>query len=604
MTDHDEIGRDDDLIRVLAEEAGAEQVLADRASERRRRQAERRKLLGDRAQLRLALISLVFLLCFGALGGRMAILAASEPSEPRIASARSGDSVLTGRRSIVDRRGRLMAVDLPAHAIYAHPRELRAAGVSPEYAAKRLAETLSGVDEAENREKLNKRIGLVWVKRPATPEERQAVHDLGLPGVHFGDRETRVYPAGRIAAHILGGYKVDEETVFHATLAGRSGVERALDDELRDPNLLGQPLELSIDLTAQTALTKIMEAALERYRAKAGVAVLMDVTNGAVVSLVSLPDFDPNNRPDANANEVKAVRPMMNRAAEGMFELGSIFKLFLAAQAIDQGVARLDTMVDTTGPIVMGGHTIRDFHRMPPRMSLRDVIIESSNTGTSRLALAIGPDAQKSFLGQLGFLDPTPLEIAESRLGQPILPRRWGRLQAMTISFGHGLAATPLHLAAGYAAMVNGGLRVRPTLRKGGRHPTEADRVISAETSLAMRDLLRAIVSEGTGGKADVPGYEVGGKTGTADKPKPGGYHNDKTISTFASVFPSSNPKYVLIVTLDEPVEYINGKAIRTAGWTAAPVTGVAIRHLAPILGMRPKPKTAPAVAIVEARTD
>lgn len=593
--------RDDDLIRVLAEEAGAEEVLADRAVRRRKRQAERRKLLGDRAQLRLVLVSVVFLACFGALGGKMAFLAASEPSEPRISRGAQTEALASGRRAIVDRRGRLLAVDLPVHAIYAHPRELTAAGVDPEYAARMLAQTIEGVDEGEQRELLSKRKGLVWVKRPATPAERQKVHDLGIPGVHFGERETRVYPAGRMGAHILGGYKVEEETVFHATLAGRSGVERALDEELRDPHKTGEPLALSIDLTAQTALTRIMDEALKRYNAKAGAAVLMDARNGEIISLVSLPDFDPNFRPDAK--KVRATRPMMNRAAEGVFELGSTFKLFLAAQAIDQGVARLDTMVDTTGPIVMGGHKIRDFHRMPPRMSLRDVIIESSNTGTSRLALAIGPDAQRAFLDRLGFLESTSLEIAESRLGQPILPRRWGRLQTMTISFGHGLAATPLHLAAGYATMVNGGLRVRPTLRKDAPKPTEADRIISPETSFAMRDLLRAIVAEGTGRKANVPGYEVGGKTGTADKPKPGGYHRDKTIGTFASVFPTSNPKYVLIITLDEPVEYVNGKALRTAGWTAAPVTGVAIRHLAPILGMRPRPDVKPkSGAVVEAR--
>ena len=595
-------GRDDDLIRVLAEEAGAEEVLASRADRRREKQAARRKLLGDRAQLRLVLVSVVFLACFAALGGRMAILAGSEPAEPRISRGEEAETLASGRRAIVDRNGRLLAVDLPVHAIYAHPRELTAAGVDPDWAARMLAQTIDGVDEDEQREKLSRRKGLVWVKRPATPAERQKVHDLGIPGVHFGERETRVYPAGRMGAHILGGYKVEEETVFHATLAGRSGVERALDEELRDPHKAAEPLALSLDLTVQTALTRIMDEALKRYRAKAGAAVLMDARNGEIISLVSLPDFDPNFRPDAK--KVKKTRPMMNRAAEGVFELGSTFKLFLAAQALDQGVARLDTMVDTTGPIVMGGHKIRDFHRMPPRMSLRDVIIESSNTGTSRLALAIGADAQRVFLGQLGLLEPTSLEIAESRLGAPLLPRNWGRLQTMTISYGHGLAATPLHLAAGYAAMVNGGYRVAPTLRKNAAMPGEADRVISTQTSVAMRELLRAIVAEGTGRKANVPGYEVGGKTGTADKPKRGGYHRDKTIGTFASVFPTSNPKYVLIITLDEPVEYVNGKALRTAGWTAAPVTGVAIRHIAPLLGMRPKPVTKPKDKnLVEARS-
>ena len=230
-------GRDDDLIRVLAEEAGAEEVLADRAFARKQRQAEKRKILGDRAQLRLILVSAVFILCFGALGGRMAILAAAEPAEPRISGAASA-SLDAGRRAITDRRGRLLAVDLPVYAIYAHPRELVAAGVDPAVAARKLKAVLPDIDEDEKRDLLSRRKGLVWIKRPATPEERQAVHDLGLPGVHFGEREMRVYPAGRMGAHILGGYKVETETVFHATLAGRAGVARALNEELRNGEII------------------------------------------------------------------------------------------------------------------------------------------------------------------------------------------------------------------------------------------------------------------------------------------------------------------------------------------------------------------------------
>lgn len=579
--------RSEQLIRVMSDADAAEEVLAARARRRRGRLETRRRLTGDRAELRLGLLCLVFIMGFGALGFRMSVLAASEPREPRVAVSEAPQA--TGRRPITDRHGRILAIDLPTYAIYAHPREMARAGVSPGEAAAQLAATL-GVDEAALRQKLQKRRGLVWVKRPATPEERQAAHDLGLPGVYFGERESRVYPAGRIGAHILGGARVAEETVWHAEIVGRAGVERALDEELRDPAAGGHPLALSIDLTAQTALTRVMEAALVRYKAKAGAAVLMDARSGELIAMVSLPDFDPNHRPDPNAPEVKRVRPMMNRAAEGVYELGSTFKLFAAAQALEQGFARMDTVIDTKGPVVMGKYRIRDSHRMPDEMTLREVIVESSNVGTSRIALAFGPEAQEEFLRGFGLLEPTALEIAEARLGRPLTPRRWGRLETMTISFGHGLAATPLHLAAGYATLINGGLRVKPTLRLGAPRPTEADRVISPETSLAMRELLRAIVAEGTGGKADAPGYEVGGKTGTAEKPKRGGYHRDKTLATFAAAFPMSSPKYVLTITLDEPVEVVYGKKVRTAGWTAAPVAGAAVRALAPVLGMRPAP--------------
>lgn len=563
---------------------------AARAVKGRRKRENRRLARAKRGEFRLGLICVAFLGLYAALGARMAWLAAEEPAEPRLASeAASLDA--GGRAPITDRHGRILAADLPAWSIYAHPPVMKKAGVDPAVAARRLAAVIPGVDEAALRHKFETKGGLVWVKRPATPIEMQAALDLGLPGIHFGARETRVYPAGRIASHIMGGARAAEETVQSAKLVGLAGVERLLDAELRDPARNGAPFALSIDLTAQTALTHVLDDAISQFNAKAAAAVLMDATNGEVIALASLPDFDPNNRPDPNLPEVRATRPMMNRAAEGVFELGSTFKLFTAAQAIEQGFAGLETMIETKGPIFMGGHKISDFHRMPPVMSLRDVIVESSNVGTSRLALDFGSEAQRAFLDRLGMLNPTPLEVAEARLGQPLLPKRWGRLDSMTVSFGHGISVTPLHLAAGYAAMVNGGLRVQPTLRMNAPPPGEQDRVISAQTSLYMRELLRAVVTDGTGRSANVEGYEIGGKTGTAEKPVNGVYSRDRMINTFAAAFPMSSPKYVLVVTLDEPEIYAYGMMRRTAGWTAAPTVGAAVRRLAPILGMRPIPK-------------
>lgn len=576
------------LTQVMAEEAGASDIRAARAAERGERRAARRRRTSERAEMRLWFICVAFLMVYGALGTRMALLAATEPAEPRLTIGVATGGV--GRAPITDRNGRLLAADLPAWSIYAHPPEMKKAGVRPEVAARRLAAAVAGVDEAALLHKFETRGGLVWVKRPASPAEMKAAHDLGIPGVHFGSRETRVYPNGRIAAHILGGARAAQETVHSAELVGLAGVERLLDEELRDPDREGRPLALTIDLTAQTALTQVLDVAMEKYNAIAAAGVLMDVTNGEVIAMVSLPDFDPNARPNPNDPKVRLTRPMMNRAAEGVYELGSTMKLFAAAQALDEGIAGLETMLDTAGPIRMGKHKIGDFHRMPPRMSLRDVIIESSNVGTSRLALAFGSEAQEAFLGKFGFLEPTSIEIAEARLGRPLTPRNWGRLESMTISFGHGLAATPLHLAAGYASLVNGGLKVEPTLRFGGAGPTEADRIISPATSLAVREMLRAVVADGTGRSAGVEGYEVGGKTGTAEKPSRGGYDRNKMLNTFAAIFPASKPKYVLTVTLDESEVYKFGAWRRTAGWTAAPTAGAAIRRLAPILGMRPKP--------------
>lgn len=583
------MSRDPDLIRLLADGDEAESRRARRAEKKAAKRAARRRARAERSEWRLGMICLFFILGYGALAGRMTLLAASEPQEPRVASA-SDVAAPSSRAAITDRKGRVLATNLPTWSIYAHPTEMIRAGVSAEEGANALA-IAAGVDEAKLRQKFETRKGLVWVKRPASPAERQAVHDLGLPGVYFGKRESRIYPAGRIGAHILGGIRTGEESVERAELVGRAGVERAMDEALRDPARQGAPLALSIDLSVQMALTDVVGAAIAEFKAKAGAATLMDARNGEILAMVSLPDFDPNQRPNPNDPEVAKTRPLMNRAAEGVYELGSTFKLFAAAQAMERGIANPTTLIETKGPIRVGKHKIGDFHRMPDQMPLRDVIVESSNVGTSRLALAIGPEAQRDFLEKFGFMEAPQVEIAEARIGRPLIPKRWGRLESMTISFGHGFAATQLHLAAAYAALVNGGLKVKPTILKGAKAPTEADRVISLETSLALRDMMRAVVKEekGTANFAEVPGYEVGGKTGTADKAARGGYDERKTLSTFAGAWPMDAPQYVLIVTLDEAKTYKYGREWRTAGWTAAPTAGLAVRRIAPLLGMRPR---------------
>ncbi|MFV0474178.1 MAG: peptidoglycan D,D-transpeptidase FtsI family protein [Pikeienuella sp.] len=576
-------------MRVLGD--GAETEIARRAERGEKAREAKRRARAENAEWRLLLVSVFFTVAFLTLGGRMALLAATEPEEPRLDP---GSSVIAAveRAPITDRNGRLLATNLPSWAIYAHPEETRRAGIGAEEAAAKLASVLPEIGEETFRARFAPGRKFVWIKRPASPAERQAVHDLGLPGVYFGQRETRLYPAGRIGAHVLGGATTGAEAVDSAELVGLAGVERRLDAELRDPARAGAPLALSIDLVAQTALTDVMGAAMKEFKAVAASAVLMDAHNGEIIAMVSLPDFDPNARPDTRDPDVARVRPMMNRAAEGVYELGSTFKLFAAAQALETGLYAPESLIETAGPLRMGRFKISDFHRMPARMTLRDVIVESSNVGTSRIALAIGGAAQKAFLAKLGFMEPTRLEIAEARLGQPLFPEKWGQLSTMTISFGHGLAATQLHLAAAYASLLNGGLRVHPTLRPGAPAPTEADRVVSTRTSRQLREILRAVVAEekGTGNFAEVPGYEVGGKTGTADKPSRGGYDESKTISTFAGAFPMSAPEYVLVVTLDEASTYKFGRTWRTAGWTAAPTAGVAVKRLAPILGMRPIP--------------
>ncbi|MEL7182641.1 MAG: penicillin-binding transpeptidase domain-containing protein, partial [Pseudomonadota bacterium] len=302
------------------------------------------------------------------------------------------------------------------------------------------------------------------------------------------------------------------------------------------------------------------------------------------------PDFDPNSRPRPATEGDPGESPLFNRAVQGVYELGSTFKIFTAAQSLDLGLTNAGTMINTSGPLRQGRHRIRDFHNYGPRLSVADVIRKSSNIGTARMALDIGAKRQKAFLGKLGFFDATEIELVEAPGARPIVPKRWPDITTMTVSYGHGLSASPLHLAVGYASVLNGGTRVTPTLLARSEPPAPGPRVVAPRVSAEARHMLRRVVTDGTASMGEVPGYQVGGKTGTADKPKyTGGYWDDKVMATFASVFPAYDPKYVLVVSLDEPEIDAAGEARRTAGWTAVPVASEVVRRVAPLLGLRPE---------------
>ncbi len=340
----------------------------------------------------------------------------------------------------------------------------------------------------------------------------------------------------------------------------------------------------------QAAAERVLYGGMRLMNAKGATSVLMDVHTGEVISVVSLPDFDPNDRPHALTQGDAADSPLFNRAVQGVYELGSTFKIFAAAQAIDLGLVNAHTLIDTRPPFKLRGHTIGEFHNKNyGSLSVSDIIVKSSNRGTGRLALMIGPERQRAFMKVLGMFDITPFEIVEAAAGDPLLPAKWTDLSAVTISYGHGLSTSPMHLAAAYSAIANGGRYVPPTvLKRSGTQ--EGTRVMSAEAAASARTMLRKVVTDGTASMGEVPGYEVGGKTGTADKPRPrGGYYADKVIAVFASMFPADNPKYVLVVALDEPVETSGDEPRRTAGWTAVPVAAEMIQRLAPLLGLRPK---------------
>lgn len=551
-----------------------------------------------RGDWRLGLVMFVFLLAFGTVGLRMTALALAGPSEPRLAATASRSAAT--RAPIVDRAGRPLALNLPAWSAYAHPREMD----DPAAAAQRLAAALPGTDAEALAQRFERSPAFAWIKRPVTPVERQAVHDLGLPGVYFGTRDVRIYPAGRMAAHVLGGVQAGTEDVHFAEALGLAGVERRFDETLRDPARDGEPLRLSIDLPVQAALTEVLRAGVERFHAVGGSAVLMDARTGAVLALVSLPDFDPNARPVPTDPEVVRTRPLMNRAAEGVFEMGSTFKPIYAALAIERGLVTPETMIDARGPMAWGRHRIRDSYRMPPEMSVADAMAKSSNVVTARLAIMLTTPVVRAFLDRIGFKEPTAIEIAEASLGRPLQPERWADISTITIGFGYGLAVTQLHMAAAYAAMVNGGLLVSPTLDPEAVPPGEDARILSPRTSAAMRAIMRHTVTWGTAKAAEAPGYEVGGKTGTAEKANPaGGYLRDKTRTSFVGAFPMSDPRYVISVSLDEPELRTGPRPVRTAGATAAPVAGEAVARVAPLLGLRPAlPPKADGATIADAR--
>ncbi|WP_071798130.1 peptidoglycan D,D-transpeptidase FtsI family protein [Natronohydrobacter thiooxidans] len=571
------------LARVLKARASGQDPDQIEQENLRLRREVARDTARIRAEGRLLALALLFLSAFVVLGARMGLLAATTPLE---LSRGVLEDISGARADIVDRHGRVLATNLATHALYAETRRM----VDPVRAAQELARIFPDIDGARMAERFtDKNRRFIWIRTRLSPEQMQAVHDIGEPGLLFGPREMRLYPNGRMAAHVLGGASFGQQGVRAAEVIGVAGVELFFEDRLRDLAQVDQPLQLSLDLTVQSAVTEVLEGGKRMLNARGATAVLMDVHTGEVISLVSLPDFDPNNRPPPPTEGEPADSPLFNRAVQGYYELGSVMKTFAVAQGLDSGRVTPGSIIDTRGPLTFGRFRIRDFRNYGPQLSVKDVMVKSSNIGTARIMQPIGATAQREFLDRFGFLEPMPLELAEAARARPLLPARWSELSVMTISYGHGLSTSPLALAAGYATLVNGGRRVTPTLlRQDQVQPGE--QVIAPRTSDQIRLMLHQVVQEGTASFARIPGYPVGGKTGSADKPNPrgGGYKKDAVLATFASVFPAHEPRFVLVVTLDEPVDTTGPEPRRTAGWTAVPVSAEITRRVAPLLGLRP----------------
>ena len=529
----------------------------------------------DVSHTRILVTGAMLMLAFGAISVRLIDIALfQDAQEPKTARATHTQAMRMDRSDIIDRNGVLLATNLNTASLYANPRKI----IDADDAARQLVLALPELREAEIARSLKTDRSFIWLRRNLTPRQQAKVNALGIPGIYFQSAETRVYPNGPMAAHVLGYVDIDNR--------GIAGIERSFDPSLRDNNT---PLRLTIDTRVQHALHSELARAKSEFDAIGAAGIIMDVNNGEVLAMASLPDFDPNNAGNALPDQ------LFNRMTLGVYELGSTFKIFTAAMALDYGVVKLSGGYDASEPIRISRFQIRDYHAKNRWLSVPEIFMYSSNIGAAKMAQDVGTEAQQEFFGQLGMLRQANIELPE--VGSPITPSPWRPVNTMTISYGHGMAVSPLQLASGVSAMVNGGLAHRATLiRKDSPEPLAGKRVISEKTSSEVRRLMRLVVDGGTGKNAAAEGYVVGGKTGTADKPANGGYRRRALISSFVGAFPMHAPRYVVLVILDEPQGNKQTQGYATGGWVAAPTVKRLIERTAPLLGVRPVDEASPEI--------
>ncbi len=527
-----------------------------------------RKQAMETGRNRLLVTAAVLTLAFLVIGGRLVELTSpGNATEPRVVRAEPSTTPSAGRADIVDRHGVVLATTLPTVSLYADPGDVLDAAA----AADLLVTVLDDLDRERTLAKLKSAGSFVWLRRNLTPRQQFAVNRLGIPGLFFQRSERRVYPHGRAAAHVLGLTDVDGR--------GISGIERHFDQLLRRA---ADPLRLSIDLRVQYMLRRELSAVIAEFDALGAAGLVLDAASGEVVAMVSLPDFDPN-LPATAGGEAG-----FNRATKGVYEMGSTFKLFTIAMALDSGTVTLGDGYDASRPIRVARFTITDYHGKNRWLSVPEILVYSSNIGAARMAIDVGTRTQQDYLGRLGLLRRAAIELPE--VGVPLTPPRWRDINTMTIAYGHGIAVSPLQVAVAVATLVNGGVYRPPTLLAGtAEAPPAGRRVLSEETSRQMRRLMRLVVRNGTGRKADARGFRVGGKTGTAEKLIAGGYRRDALISSFVGAFPIEAPRYVVMVMIDEPKGNQSTLNYATGGWVAAPMVRRMVRRMASLDGIRPR---------------
>ena len=531
-----------------------------------------------KAKARLGLAIVAFAAIYGVIALRLVMFA--EQSDGHGARRSVGqDAVATARPDILDRNGQILATDVKAPSLFAEPRKL----IDVDEAEELLTAVLPDLDANEVRDRLSSKRGFVWLKREITPKQQQEIHRLGIPGVGFLTENKRVYPNGPVVSHEIGHVNIDNQ--------GIAGIEKWLDGQgLAALHMAGlatdrlqKPVNLALDLRVQFALRDELVAAREKFKAKAASGVVLNVNTGEVVALVSEPDYDPNNPREANDPT------RINRLTTGVYEMGSSFKVFTVAMALDSGKATLSSTFDASHPLHYGRFAIHDYEPMHRALSVPEIFTYSSNIGAARMALAVGVQGHQAFLKKMGQLDRLRTELPES--AEPIVPKHWGELNTVTIAFGHGLSVAPLQAVMGIAATLNGGRLIPPTFLK--RSESEANalakQVLKPETSRAMRYLMRLNAEKGTATKANVDGYYIGGKTGTAEKVVNGRYSKHKLLTDFMAVLPADKPKYLMMIMLDEPQATPETHGFATAGWNAAPTAAKVIARIAPLLDLEPR---------------
>src|SRR6516164_9584001 len=553
------------------------------ASEPRRRRIVRELLYGrsvDRAakaRARIGLTMFVFALGYVVIAGRLAMFAAAEGQAGRRIGLQ--DAIATARPDILDRKGEILATDVRTPSLFGEPRRI----VDVDEASELLTAVMPEIDAAELRERLASKRRFVWLKREITSRQREQIHRLGLPGIGFMPENKRVYPNGAEVSHLIGHVNIDNQ--------GIAGIEKWLDSTgLADLHMAGlasehlqRPIELAIDLRVQHALRDELIAARQKFKAIAAAGLVTDVRSGEIISMVSVPDYDPNNPREA----LDPAR--INRLTTGVFEMGSTFKALTLAMALDSGKVGLNSTWDARVPLHFGKFEIHDAHPEGRFLTLSEVFTYSSNIGAARIALSTGVEQHKAFLKKLGQLDRLRTELPES--AEPIVPRHWGELNTITIAFGHGLSVAPLQAVMGIAATLNGGFLIPPTFLKRSESEAQilAKQVLKPETSREIRYLMRLNAEKGTATKANVSGYYIGGKTGTAEKVVNGHYSKHKLLTDFMAVLPADKPTYLMMIMLDEPQPTPETHGFATAGWNAAPTAAKVIARIAPLLDIEPR---------------